>query len=133
MYFIKGTYPYKVTIKNQDKLQEVIYDSEEKFVFDIDKLFKLSELGDTVRLYFDQGKCRVICFDNFFTKSGFCGTLNLKDFSSIRFYEFNEETDTEAFNDLFEKYLNSDNEKIKQVFNDKCFLFVLVYFKVSRL
>lgn len=121
LYFIKGTYPYKVTIQNQDKLEELIYDSEERFVFDIDKLFKMSNLGNVVRLYFDQSKCRVICFDNFFTKSGFCGMLNLKDFSSIRFYEYNEDADTEIFDDLFSKYLSSNDEKIKQVINKKCF------------
>ena len=36
------------------------------------------------------------------------------------FYEYDKELDTEAFEDLFAKFLRLDNEKIKQVFNDKC-------------
>ncbi len=113
LYLLEGTYPSKVIIKNNLITKEYTYQNSQEFINDINNLFEINNNPDTtVILVLDPSICRNIAMDNGFGKFQLAGYNNLNNYDDIRFYRYDEKNDLEIFEDIYQKDIQSSDNKL---------------------
>ena len=113
LYLLEGTYPSKVIIKNNLITKEYTYQNSQEFINDINNLFAINNNPDTtVILVLDPSICRNIAMDNGFGKFQLAGYNNLNNYDDIRFYRYDEKNDLEIFEDIYQKDIQSSDNKL---------------------
>ena len=113
LYLLEGTYPSKVIIKNNLITKEYTYQNSQEFINDINNLFEINNNPDTtVILVLDPSICRNIAMDNGFGKFQLAGYNNLNNYGDIRFYRYDEKNDLEIFEDIYQKDIQSSDNKL---------------------
>ena len=113
LYLLEGTYPSKVIIKNNLITKEYTYQNSQEFINDINNLFAINNNPDTtVILVLDPSICRNIAMDNGFGKFQLAGYNNLNNYGDIRFYRYDEKNDLEIFEDIYQKDIQSSDNKL---------------------
>ena len=113
LYLLEGTYPSKVIIKNNLITKEYTYQNSQEFINDINNLFEINNNPDTtVILVLDPSICRNIAMDNGFEKFQLAGYNNLNNYDDIRFYRYDEKNDLEIFEDIYQKDIQSSDNKL---------------------
>lgn len=113
LYLLEGTYPSKVIIKNNLITKEYTYQNSQEFINDINNLFEINNNHDTtVILVLDPSICRNIAMDNGFGKFQLAGYNNLNNYDNIRFYHYDEKNDLEIFEDIYQKDIQSSDNKL---------------------
>lgn len=113
LYLLEGTYPSKVIIKNNLITKEYTYQNSQEFINDINNLFAINNNPDTtVILVLDPSICRNIAMDNGFGKFQLAGYNNLNNYGDIRFYHYDEKNDLEIFEDIYQKDIQSSDNKL---------------------
>lgn len=113
LYLLEGTYPSKVIIKNNLITKEYTYQNSQEFINDINNLFEINNNPDTtVILVLDPSICRNIAMDNGFEKFQLAGYNNLNNYDDIRFYHYDEKNDLEIFEDIYQKDIQSSDNKL---------------------
>ena len=124
IFLLKKSYPDMVEIisKKNNINTTYSYQSYEEFCAEYKHLLAISKSPeyDRVAMFISPPKCRMIWFEGS-TKIGTGGWVNLKDCSDILFYELDEETQTEIFEDYFSCYLTLDNKYIKRALTDESY------------
>lgn len=113
LYLLEDTYPSKVIIKNNLITKEYTYQNSQEFINDINNLFEINNNPDTtVILVLDPSICRNIAMDNGFGKFQLAGYNNLNNYDDIRFYRYDEKNDLEIFEDIYQKDIQSSDNKL---------------------
>ena len=113
LYLLEGTYPSKVIIKNNLITKEYTYQNSQEFINDINNLFEINNNPNTtVILVLDPSICRNIAMDNGFGKFQLAGYNNLNNYDDIRFYRYDEKNDLEIFEDIYQKDIQSSDNKL---------------------
>lgn len=113
LYLLEGTYPSKVIIKNNLITKEYTYQNSQEFINDINNLFEINNNPDTtVILVLDPSICRNIAMDNGFGKFQLAGYNNLNNYDDIRFNRYDEKNDLEIFEDIYQKDIQSSDNKL---------------------
>lgn len=113
LYLLEGTYPSKVIIKNNLITKEYTYQNSQEFINDINNLFEINNNPNTtVILVLDPSICRNIAMDNGFGKFQLAGYNNLNNYGDIRFYRYDEKNDLEIFEDIYQKDIQSSDNKL---------------------
>ena len=121
LFLLKGSFPDKILICSEKLNIDKCYDVEDshQFLSEYKHLLAIAKSPEyeKVDMFINPEKCRMIWFEGN-TKTGTCGWISLKNCKDIVFYEYDEKTHEEIFEDLFLKYLQSDNKYIKRALTD---------------
>lgn len=113
LYLLEGTYPSKVIIKTNLITKEYTYQNSQEFINDINNLFEINNNPNTtVILVLDPSICRNIAMDNGFGKFQLAGYNNLNNYDDIRFYRYDEKNNLEIFEDIYQKDIQSSDNKL---------------------
>ena len=104
LFILKDSYPKNVTIKNKDEKEERTYKNFNEFKSDLPFLLTVSKTNH-VLLELDFRKSRPIAASNIYLILFNQRYTDLSNYSSVNFYEYNENDDLAKFDDLFLEFL----------------------------
>ncbi len=104
LFILKNSYPKNVIIKNSNGNEERTYKNFNEFKIDLPFLLAVSKTNH-VLLELDFRKSRPIAASNIYLILFNQRYTDLSNYSSVNFYEYNENDDLAKFDDLFLEFL----------------------------